>query len=111
MGGWVSVCVCDCVCVCVCVGDSRGDSDYLDTTTDALPICASTQHKHTHTHTHTQVLDAVILTVSCANLCIHTPPDALPMTWAPGLLKKTQKSAYSATTESKDATRLRFQKG
>jgi len=64
---------------------------------DALPIVACTRH------TRTQVLDAVILTVSCANLCIHTPPDAFPMTWAPGLTQKL-KSQYIVPLHSKDTS-------
>ena len=47
--------------------------------------------------------DAVILAVSFANLCIHTPCDVLPMSWAPGFLVSNSKHFFH---HEKDVTRF-----
>jgi sterol desaturase/sphingolipid hydroxylase (fatty acid hydroxylase superfamily) len=40
------------------------------------------------------VTNAVILTVSFANLCIHTPETLLPMNWAPSFMVSNRKHFY-----------------
>ena len=47
--------------------------------------------------------DAVILAVSLANLCIHTPADVLPMQWAPKLLVSNDKHFFH---HERDVTRF-----